>query len=107
MKLEDRIEIANLASEYGALLTVKQAEIVHLYAEMDMSLYEIAVEYGITRQAVRDNIVRALATLERYEAAVGKLKLKNDIECRLTALERVVGGEAQVEITAIRNLLED
>ena len=69
MTLDDRVMIAELLAEYGALLTEKQRAVLTMYCEMDLSLHEVAQEYGISRQAVRDVIVRAVAALEQYEAA--------------------------------------
>ena len=46
---------------YGELLTERQKEFYELYYDEDLSLSEIAENYGISRQGVRDVIVR------RYE----------------------------------------
>ena len=44
---------------YGELLTDRQKEFYDLYYNEDLSLSEIAENYGISRQGVRDVIVRA------------------------------------------------
>ena len=44
---------------YGELLTERQKEFYELYYDEDLSLSEIAENYGISRQVVRDVIVRA------------------------------------------------
>ena len=44
---------------YGDLLTDRQKEFFDLYYTDDLSLSEIADNYGISRQGVRDVIVRA------------------------------------------------
>ena len=82
---------------YGELLTERQKEFYELYYDEDLSLSEIAENYGISRQGVRDVIVRAEAYmtdiedktglvkrfmqrtphLERIEAAVSELKTVN------------------------------
>ena len=43
---------------YGELLTERQKEFYELYYDEDLSLSEIAENYGISRQGVRDVIVR-------------------------------------------------
>ena len=48
---------------YGDLLTERQKEFYDLYYNDDLSLAEIAENYDITRQGVRDIIVRAERTL--------------------------------------------
>ena len=49
---------------YGDLLTDRQKEFYDLYHNEDLSLAEIAENAGITRQGVRDVLVRAENTLE-------------------------------------------
>ena len=43
---------------YAALLTDKQMNYIELYYADDYSLAEIAEEFGVSRQAVYDNIKR-------------------------------------------------
>lgn len=52
---------------YGDLLTERQKEFYDLYHNEDLSLAEIAENAGITRQGVRDVLVRAEATLKELE----------------------------------------
>ena len=52
---------------YGDVLTDRQKEFYDLYYNEDLSLGEIAENYGITRQGVRDVIVRAEAVLTELE----------------------------------------
>lgn len=59
---------------YEALLTDKQRTILMIYFHDDFSLSEIATEFGISRQAVYDNIKRAQLALESYERKLGLLK---------------------------------
>jgi predicted DNA-binding protein YlxM (UPF0122 family) len=52
---------------YESLLTEKQRTILSYYYHDDFSLGEIASEFGISRQAVYDNIKRAEGALQSYE----------------------------------------
>lgn len=56
---------------YGDMLTERQREFYDLYHNEDLSLAEIAENYGITRQGVRDVIVRAEAILNDFEEKTG------------------------------------
>ena len=56
---------------YGDILTERQKEFYDLYYNEDLSLGEIAENYGITRQGVRDVIVRAEAILTDLEDKTG------------------------------------
>ena len=59
---------------YGDLLTDRQKEFYDLYYNDDLSLAEIAENYDITRQGVRDIIVRAERTLEDVEEKTGLIR---------------------------------
>jgi predicted DNA-binding protein YlxM (UPF0122 family) len=56
---------------YGPLLTARQREALRFYYLDDLSLGEIAEEYGTSRQAVYDLIRRAVAALETLERKLG------------------------------------
>lgn len=58
---------------YENLLTEKQRTILTYYYHDDFSLGEIASEFGISRQAVYDNIKRAEGALESYEEKLSLL----------------------------------
>jgi len=59
---------------YGELLTPRQREFFDLYYNEDLSLAEIAENNGITRQGVRDVIVRAENTMQEVEDKTGIVK---------------------------------
>ena len=56
---------------YGEILTDRQKEFFDLYYNEDLSLAEIAENYGISRQGVRDVIVRAEAAMTARGAPTG------------------------------------
>ena len=66
--------MAMLYDFYGDLLTPRQKEFYDLYYNDDLSLAEIAENYGITRQGVRDIIVRAEKDLEDIEEKTGLIQ---------------------------------
>ena len=105
MDIRDRVKIASLLSEYGALLTDKQREMLSMYVEMDMSLLEVAEEFGVTRQAVLDAVKHGTDSLQKYEDAVGKVALKRQI---LAALDEVSAGDdgLRAKLGAVYALLE-
>ena len=59
---------------YGETLTERQRELFDLYYNEDLSLAEIAENCGISRQGVRDVIVRAEAAMNELEDKTGLLK---------------------------------
>lgn len=66
--------MALLYDFYGDLLTDRQKEFYDLYYNEDLSLAEIAENSGITRQGVRDVIVRAEGILTELEDKTGIIK---------------------------------
>lgn len=70
--MQDRaFEMTMLYDFYGDLLTERQKEFYDLYYNEDFSLAEIAENVGITRQGVRDVLVRAEAILREMEEKTG------------------------------------
>ena len=66
--MEKMGRIALLYDIYGALLTEKQARVLAMFYEEDLSLGEIAEILAVSRQAVYDMIKRSEELLEKYEA---------------------------------------
>ena len=67
MEIEKTNRMNALFEFYAALLTDKQMNYIELYYADDYSLAEIAEEFGVSRQAVYDNIKRTEKILEDYE----------------------------------------
>lgn len=65
------LEISFLLDFYGDMLTEKQREMIEYYYNDDLSLSEIAENQGITRQGVRDAIMRAQGQLKEMEERLG------------------------------------
>lgn len=65
-----KLQLSELLAVYGVTLTDKQREACAMYCDCDCSLSEIADEVGITRQGVRDAIVKAEASLVKLEEAL-------------------------------------
>lgn len=79
MEIEKTIEMNRLLDFYSTLLTTKQRTYIEHYYGDNYSLGEIADNYGVTRQAVYDNIKRTENILIRYEE---KLKMVQQYQQR-------------------------
>ncbi len=106
-----------LSDFYGELLTEKQRSCFNMHWFEDLSLGEIAEVMGISRQGVRDLIVRGEATLTDTEAKVGLIrrfeqqrKVLDSMESELSELAQLCSGRAgeivrslSAELEGIRN----
>lgn len=72
---------------YGELLTDRQKEFFDLYYNEDLSLTEIAENAGISRQGVRDVIVRAEAAMQEIEDKTGIIRRFESQRPHLNAIE--------------------
>ena len=86
------LQISVLLDFYGEMLTEKQREVVELYYNEDLSLAEIAENYGITRQGVRDVIVRAEAILTELEDKTGIIKRFHKMQDQFQELQSCLDG---------------
>ena len=78
---------------YGEVLTPRQKEFFDLYYNEDLSLAAIAENYGISRQGVRDVIVRAEAIMTDLEDKTGLMKrfmlMQQQVQAILDAAEKI------------------
>lgn len=104
--LEDVVRKGKLLDMYGMLLTERQRNCLELYVLSDWSLGEIAAELKVSRQAVHDNLQRAVQTMEEYE---GKLRLlekrERDVEI-IVHVKQLLDGHHDVAVKSARKLLD-
>lgn len=101
--------MALLFDFYGDVLTDRQKEFYDLYYNEDLSLAEIAENYGITRQGVRDVIVRAEAILTDLEDKTGLIRrfhaMRSQLDGIVKAAEEILArntkyDDEQIEVLA-------
>lgn len=71
MEIEKNLRTGRLLGIYGGLLTERQCDIMTMYFDDDLSLSEVAEQFGISRQGVHDAIKRGEETLDNYEKVLG------------------------------------
>lgn len=81
--MDKKVEISMLCQIYGKLLTEKQFDYINDYYNNDLSLSEIAENYGITRQAARDNIKKGENKLFEYEEKLQIMKTTINTEQKI------------------------
>ena len=84
--------MALLYDFYGDMLTDRQKEFYDLYYNEDLSLAEIAENCGITRQGVRDVIVRAEAVLTELEDKTGIVRRFLRMKEQFAQMEQAVAA---------------
>ena len=85
--MSKNLEISYLLDFYGDVLTAKQHDVMRQYYNEDLSLAEIAENFGITRQGVRDSIKRGEGILLDLEAKVGFAKRYSTLQAGLQELD--------------------
>ena len=88
---------------YGNLLTDKQKDLFDLYYNEDLSLSEIADNIGITRQGVRDGIMRSELLLRNTEDKLGLVKRYSNIQGSLDSIQDAISEIARVNATQVKN----
>ena len=73
---------------YGELLTERQREFFDLYYNEDLSLSEIAENSGISRQGVRDVIVRAEAAMSEIEEKTHIIRRFHQSQAAIAAIDQ-------------------
>ncbi len=94
MTKEKSVEMTMLFDFYGDILTDKQRELFDLYYNEDLSLAEISEHLGITRQGVRDGIVRAEEIIKGFEEKLGLVarfgRISEDVRIICDSAERIL-----------------
>ena len=81
---------------FGEILTDRQKEFYDLYYNNDLSLSEIAENFGISRQGVRDVIVRAEGILTEMEDKTGLVKRFLKMRETIEQIESAAGEIKQI-----------
>lgn len=106
-------ELTMLLDFYGELLTEKQRECFVLRYNDDLSLGEIAEILNISRQGVRDLLVRAEAALRQVEEKTGLVRrfsqqreIIENMALELNELKTLTEGRAALLTDALAKELE-
>lgn len=91
----DKLQFMRLWDLYGGLLTATQREICDMYFNLDLTVTEIAVEKGITRQGVSECLTLCKRQLADYEESLGHDKLLAEGEKSTSVLRERAGGWAE------------
>ena len=112
--MEKFAQIGMLLEIYGGLLTHRQRDVMDLYYNYDLSLSEIAEQFGISRQGVHDLIKRSEQILLNADQSIGVLELQGrilngirDIEQDLDSIINEIDVNFQKNSDKIKEELKD
>lgn len=91
--MDKKVETAILLDLYKGLLTEKQAEAMDLYYNEDLSLSEIAENTLVTRQAVRDSLLKGERILLETEEKTHLCERIRALEERLRKINTIIKEE--------------
>ncbi len=103
--MDKTVYMSMLMDFYGELLTAKQKEYFNLYYNENLSLAEIAEAEGISRQGVRDIIVRAEAILNETEEKTGLMKRHAELLGQIDEAQGYLRQMAALNQTRFKNPL--
>ena len=107
MEKKDRLFISIYNDYYGSLLTDYQSRLIDGYYNMDMSLSELAEEYDISPQGVRDALKRAEKQLVGYEEKLGLVKKSQSVVELLQEALPDCGDSGQAKLRKAMDILKD
>lgn len=88
MKVEENVYLCKLFDCYAPLLSARQNEILDLYLNDNLTISEIAENFGITRQAVLDGISKAEKRLNSFEEKLHFLEKSNSLQEKVDTLAK-------------------
>lgn len=107
-RLLEFIELSRLYDRYGGLLSEKSKKIVESYVVYDMSLGETAAETGLSRQGVRDVLVRSHEKLKKIDETLKLVEGYDVINEALDRIEKELNGSASdIDVSEIKAGIEE
>lgn len=92
MKIDDITQASLLYDFYGQLLPRRQRQVTELYNEENLSLSEIAEEFGISRQGVHDALKNGEKALNEYEEKLGLVEKFQRSSDAVKRIDTIIDG---------------
>ena len=102
--MNDLLFLSVLFEYYGSLLTDRQYEICDMYLNQNLSLGEIASLLGISRQGVRDGLIKSENLLKNYE---DKLKIQEKNASLSIMIEKIQQLSSELDKKEIAEKIVD
>lgn len=92
------LNFSYLLDFYKSVLPDRTANMLDMYYNEDLSLSEIADNFGITRQGVRDLIKRGEEELLKLEEKIGLIKKIEDLDKEIKEIKNFAKSKNYIEI---------
>lgn len=100
----DTYSMTMLYDFYGNLLTDKQKDLFDLYFNEDLTLSEISANVGISRQGVRDGLVRAEKLLRDTEDKLGLVGRYSSLQYNIDTMNAAISEIAAINSNEVKNI---
>lgn len=105
---ESKLYLSEYLDVYGNLLNNKSYEMLRQYYDEDLSLNEIAESFDMTRQGVRDAIIRAQAQLTEFNETLHFVELRKEFLSQLSACKIALeSGDIKGGLALIESLITE
>ena len=102
-ELEKNLLMNELFDIYGELLSSTQQKMIHLYYHLDLSLAEISLQEGVSRNAVYDALKKGFDILKNYESKLHLREKKILFNNKLETLKDVLDEDTyKIVLNAIK-----
>lgn len=102
--MENRVNISILNAYYGNMFNLHQKEIMRLYYDCDMSLAEVSDELNITRQGVRESLLRSASKLKEWEDKLKVVAKSNEVTA---SIEAIIAELPEISMEEVKTKLEE
>lgn len=108
-RLKEIVELTRLYDVYGPLLSDHSKNIFESYVLDNYSLSEIAEAEGISRQGVRDIVVRYSKKLYEYEEKLRFLEKLDKAAEEIEKIEKMLDDDAEVRVNfeKLKSIIEE
>ena len=103
-EVEKKEYYSSLYDLYKNLLTDKQRSYFEDYYFNDLSLFEIADNMGVSRNAIHDQLKKVIDNLDNYENKLGLLKKENKLNELLEEYASSNNSEVLDLINKLKNM---
>ena len=103
-EFEKKAYYSSLYDLYSSLLTDKQRSYFEDYYFNDLSLFEIADNNNVSRNAIHDQLKKVISSLEYYEEKLGLLNKEKKLNILLDEYAKSNNKEVLDLINKIKNM---